>query len=207
MGIFLDFVRLTTRTPHGAYVRRARRNRIDRHGGGIERPAPQAYARYQNTSTGYIHENFPLGGQTDLGRAMGDTSTAFILDVYQLKANGGAGKAWLTRMWPRVEAAARFQLDSAALHGLPAKLACTYDWFGLETHDAAAYNGFMHVAALKAAAALGALIGGADAFVAAARAGYARREPFNSTRWWPIRVRPLICTYDAPSMGRACMHR
>ena len=37
VGIFLDFVYLTTRTPHGAYVRRARRNRIDPHGGGIER--------------------------------------------------------------------------------------------------------------------------------------------------------------------------
>ena len=41
-GIFLDFVWLTTRTPHGAYVRRARRNRIDRHGGEIERLALQA---------------------------------------------------------------------------------------------------------------------------------------------------------------------
>ena len=39
VGIFLDFVWLTTRTPHGAYVRRARRNRIDRHGGEIERLA------------------------------------------------------------------------------------------------------------------------------------------------------------------------
>ena len=39
VGIFLDFVWLTTRTmhPHGAYVRRARRNRIDPHGGEIER--------------------------------------------------------------------------------------------------------------------------------------------------------------------------
>ena len=32
VGIFLDFVWLTTRTVHGAYARRARRNRIDRHG-------------------------------------------------------------------------------------------------------------------------------------------------------------------------------
>ena len=37
VGIFLDFDRLTTRTPHGAYVRGARRNRIDPHGGEIER--------------------------------------------------------------------------------------------------------------------------------------------------------------------------
>ena len=41
VGIFLDFVWLTTRTPRGAYARRARRNRIDRHGGGIERLALQ----------------------------------------------------------------------------------------------------------------------------------------------------------------------
>ena len=37
VGIFLDFVRLTTRTPHGACVRRARRNRFDRYWGEIER--------------------------------------------------------------------------------------------------------------------------------------------------------------------------
>ena len=39
MGISLDFVRVTTRTPHGgeSYVRRARRNRFDRHGGETER--------------------------------------------------------------------------------------------------------------------------------------------------------------------------
>ena len=37
VGLFLDFVWLTTRTPHGAYVRGARRNRIDPRGGGIER--------------------------------------------------------------------------------------------------------------------------------------------------------------------------
>ena len=40
VGIFLGFVWLTTRTPHGGYVRGARRNRIDRHGGEIERLAP-----------------------------------------------------------------------------------------------------------------------------------------------------------------------
>ena len=43
VSIFLDFVWLTTRTegPHGgaSYVRGAGRNRIDRHGGGIERIA------------------------------------------------------------------------------------------------------------------------------------------------------------------------
>ena len=47
VGIFLDFVWLTTRTmhPHGGpqYVRGARRNRIDPHGGGIERPTTRTW--------------------------------------------------------------------------------------------------------------------------------------------------------------------
>ena len=50
VGIFLDFVWLTTRTPHGAYVRRARRNRIDSHGGEIERLALQGAAGPTSTS-------------------------------------------------------------------------------------------------------------------------------------------------------------
>ena len=37
MGTFLDFVRLTTRTPHEAYVRGAMRSRFNRHWGGIGR--------------------------------------------------------------------------------------------------------------------------------------------------------------------------
>ena len=37
VGIFLDFVRLATRTPRGAHVRRAKRNRVDPNWGGIER--------------------------------------------------------------------------------------------------------------------------------------------------------------------------
>ena len=44
MGIFLDFIRLTVRTPHGAYVRRANRNRIDRHWGEIERLPLQVWS-------------------------------------------------------------------------------------------------------------------------------------------------------------------
>ena len=51
VGIFLDFVRLATRTPHGvaSYVRGARRNRIDRHGGGIERLTPRTLAAVTST--------------------------------------------------------------------------------------------------------------------------------------------------------------
>ena len=54
VGIFLDFVWLTTRTHHGAYARGARRNRIDRHGGGIERlvtPTPSASSTSSQAQT------------------------------------------------------------------------------------------------------------------------------------------------------------
>ena len=49
VGIFLDFVWRTTRTPHGAYVRGARRNRIDPHGGGIERLTTRTCRQYRPT--------------------------------------------------------------------------------------------------------------------------------------------------------------
>ena len=56
VGIFLDFAWLTTRTPHGgaSYVRRAGRNRIDRHGGEIERLALQAKAKAVEGRTGRL---------------------------------------------------------------------------------------------------------------------------------------------------------
>ena len=114
-----------------------------------------AYAKNQNRSSGYIHENFPLGGQTALGRAMGDTSTAFILDIYQLYKLGGANASYLRLIWPHVEAAAGFQMRNAAVFGLPTKLTTSYDWFVLEQHDVVAYNAFLHLSALRAAVALG----------------------------------------------------
>ena len=46
VGTFLDSVWLTTRTPRGAYARRARRNRINRHWGGIE------WLRYSDLTEG-----------------------------------------------------------------------------------------------------------------------------------------------------------
>ena len=64
VGIFLDFVWLTTRTPHGAYVRGARRNRIDPHGGKIERLAaltPRAWGASQGLLTKKCGNTFRVG--------------------------------------------------------------------------------------------------------------------------------------------------
>lgn len=129
-----------------------------------------AYARYQNRSSGYVHENFPLGGQTNLGRTMGDTSTAFVLDVYQLWKGGGANKTWATALWPNVRLAVEFQLNRAAEWGLPTKLTSTYDWFWLETFDVTSYAAFLHLAALRAACRLGTELGVDHDFLASVEA-------------------------------------
>ena len=54
MGVFLDFVRLATRTvhPHGAHVRGAKRSRIDRHGGVIVPPGRQAQQHHDTALPG-----------------------------------------------------------------------------------------------------------------------------------------------------------
>jgi hypothetical protein len=138
-----------------------------------------AYAKNQEASSGpnhgYIHENFPLGiGQTNLGRAMGDTSTAFILDVYQLHKLGGANAAWLRAIWPHVKAAAGFQIRNAQAFGLPTKLTTTYDWFALESHEVVSYNAFLHISALHAAVRLARLLGNEGAFITEASTAAAR---------------------------------
>ena len=60
VGIFLEFVWLTTRTPHGAYVRRARRNRIDRHWGEIERLAARTSHAFRLPATSWSTTTFLL---------------------------------------------------------------------------------------------------------------------------------------------------
>ena len=51
VGIFLDFVKLTIRTPHGgaSYVQGAKRNRIDTHRGGTERLETRTSSLTPNT--------------------------------------------------------------------------------------------------------------------------------------------------------------
>ena len=75
VGIFLDFVWLTTRTPHGAYVRRARRNRFDRHGGGIERLALQGGGAVGNGGTKYFLGRYIIEVSGEKGD-MGGTSAS-----------------------------------------------------------------------------------------------------------------------------------
>ena len=86
VGIFLDFVWLTTRTPHGAYVRRARRNRIDRHGGEIERLALQG-----NCAAACRAIHAPLAGEAQCTAS----SKNFLLNQVYWEPGGGCIPEWL----------------------------------------------------------------------------------------------------------------
>ena len=107
---------------------------------------------------------------------MGDTSTAFILDVYQLWRGGGANRSWATHLWPHVRLATEFQLNRSVKWKLPVCLTATYDWFDLEDYDVATYNAVLHITALRAASSLASSVGNDDDFAAVAKAAADRAE-------------------------------
>jgi hypothetical protein len=124
---------------------------------------------------------------------MGDTSTAFILDVYQLWRGGGANHSWTASVWPNVRLAAEFQLNRSTEWGMPIFLTATYDWFDLEDYDVAAYNAVLHITALRAAATLATSVGDDAAFAALANAAADRAEDA---------VQRLLWHDDVPTGGR-----
>jgi hypothetical protein len=163
----------------------------------LERNLLEGYARAQ-LPTGYIRENPPFGGQTAEGRMMGDTSTAFVLAVLQLWQTGGAPLPWLRQIYPSVAAAVGWQLSQSIKYGLPTRLQTSYDWFGFDTADLCSYNAFMHLAALRAAEALAAVVGDRKA-AAAASAGLARGTAALKRYLW----RPATPATAGPSFFRA----
>ena len=83
--VFSDFVWLTTRTPHGAYVRRARRNRIGRHGGEIERLALQGVT---GVSVG-MNPSVPPLNVPDIFRWRDNASDTEVVALFHKRGYGG----------------------------------------------------------------------------------------------------------------------
>ena len=115
----------------------------------------------------------------------------YILAILQVwKAQGVAVKPWIEKMYPSVRSAVMWQLNRSSACGLPTRLETSYDWFGFANADVAAYNAFMHIASLKAAGVLAAVIGDEELGPAlrvgveraqAAVAGLLWREPSSSS--------------------------
>lgn len=115
------------------------------------------WASGQVLPQGYIQEFLgPFGvGPFDVpgGRIMGDTTTLWIVELYELWRNMG-DVSLLTDLWPVAVHALNWTITNSAEIGLPWKLYSTYDILWLDGYNTTSYNAFLYMTALKAGAEL-----------------------------------------------------
>ena len=106
-----------------------------------------------------IHQNTPdtpdgwTANTTGSGRHMGDSSSAFVLEVLELYRLGNDLKT-VSLYYETVKGVVKWQLTSSAKLGVPFKLETSYDLLGFPRFDIATYNSVFHIATLAAAAEL-----------------------------------------------------
>ena len=85
------------------------------------------------------------------GRMMGDTTTLFVLELYEILQHTG-DLPFVKKMWPSAKKALDWCMSNANKggYGLPQYLTTTYDHFGFERHQAVAYNAHVYLTALAA---------------------------------------------------------
>jgi hypothetical protein len=88
-------------------------------------------------------------------------------------------------MWPHVVNAAKWQIARTVEgKGYPHHLQNTYDYLGLDSYPNAAYSGFTHMAAMRAAAAMAGPANDTTGIAAAAQASEALcLATMNTTLW------------------------
>ncbi|HEX4022675.1 MAG TPA: GH116 family glycosyl-hydrolase [Acidobacteriaceae bacterium] len=113
-----------------------------------------ATVQYAN---GYIPEELNQGGVAWVGpfdqaggRDMGDSTTVFILGVWQYYLWTG-DRSFLDAMWPHVRSAALWQIERSKTYGLPEYLQTTYDLFHFNKKTLVSYNAFLYLASMRAA--------------------------------------------------------
>jgi hypothetical protein len=127
-------------------------------------------------SDGHIQEYLGAFGlspfDTPGGRVMGDTTTLWLLELFETYSNSG-DLSLVLQLWPNAVRAVEWMLHNANASGLPSYLVTTYDHFGFETYNAVTFNAFVYLTSLKAVQELAAAVGD-TATGAAAASGYAR---------------------------------
>ena len=83
------------------------------------------------------------------GREMGDVTTLFIAEVWELYA-WTADMDFVRDMYPHVKRAVQWQIRRSP-DGLPTHLVSTYDIVGLETFEYTTFNSVLHLLAMRAA--------------------------------------------------------
>jgi non-lysosomal glucosylceramidase len=84
------------------------------------------------------------------GRDMGDSSTVFVLGVWQYYLWTG-DRQFLDSMWPHARSAALWQIERSKTYGLPQYLQSTYDLFQFDQKTLVSYNAVLHLASMLAA--------------------------------------------------------
>jgi hypothetical protein len=122
---------------------------------------------------GYIQEFLGEFGVSPFdipgGRIMGDTTTLWVVELYELWLSSGDG-VLLAELYPTAVRALQWLMANAAPLGLPEKLYSTYDILWLDTYNTTAYNSFLYMAALRVGGELALAVGDAPTAAAAASA-------------------------------------
>eukprot|EP01051_Picozoa_sp_SAG22_P001826 SAG22_NODE_75_length_22256_cov_45.062960_13_plen_232_part_00 len=130
----------------------------------------------QDPKDGHVYECLAGFGHGQFdhpsGRYMGDTSSIFVLEAYELYRHT-ANKTFLESVWPGAKRAINWCMDNAngnnateGPYGLPQHITTTYDHFGFERHRAVTYNAHIYLTALNAAKALAAVVGDTETLAA-----------------------------------------
>ena len=108
------------------------------------------------------------------GRTMADTTTLWIVELYEMYINTG-DLAVVEKYWPNAVAAIKWQIGACEQIGLPWRLVCTYDIIDFQQYNTSAFNSFVHLAAMRAAGELARAVGDVPT-AAAADAAFARGQ-------------------------------
>ena len=148
----------------------------------------RAHAESQEAE-GFIPEQLTTGcftAESELGhpggRVMGDSESMFILWAWQIYAWTG-DRQYLDRVWANVKKAADWQVQRSTKYGLPERLQNSYDWWKFGEKDLVAYNAFLHLAAMLAAAKIAQVEGESEVAGRYHEAFEAGQESLSSHLW------------------------
>ena len=169
--------------------------------------APRGWAE-EGMLAEQIHQNTPdtpdgwTANDTGSGRHMGDSSSAFVLEVLELY-RWANDTTTLELYWQTVKQVVHWQLKQSEVYGVPFKLETSYDILGFPAYELAAYNSVFHIATLAAAAELGDAMGEPD-FAARCRSSQSTATKAFDTLQWNSTKRAYDAGSDGCTAGVGC---
>jgi len=116
------------------------------------------------------------------GRTMADTTTIWLLELLELYRHTG-DVSMLAELYPTAVGAVKWQIGASKQLGLPYGLVCTYDILDLQQYPTTTFNGFLHLAAMRAGSVLAGLVGD-NATAALADAAFERGMAAMTSLLW-----------------------